>query len=35
VRGAIASTRASCSGPWLDPARLHHLLAQPLQLQLE
>lgn len=35
VRGAIAFIRTSCAGPWLDPARMRHLLAQPLQLQLE
>ncbi|WP_157817397.1 transposase family protein [Candidatus Thiodictyon syntrophicum] len=35
VRGAIAFIRASCAGPWLDPARMRRLLAQPLQLQLE
>ena len=35
VRGAIAFIRASCAGPWLDPARMRPLLAQPLQLQLE
>jgi hypothetical protein len=35
VRGAIAFIRASCAAPWLDPARMRRLLAQPLQLQLE
>ena len=35
VRGAIAFIRTSCAGPWLDPARMRRLLAQPLQLQLE
>jgi len=35
VRGALAFIRASCAGPWLDPTRMRHLLAQPLQLQLE
>ena len=35
VRGALAFIRASCAGPWFDPARMRHLLAQPLQLQLE
>jgi len=35
VRGALAFIRASCAGPWFDPTRMRHLLAQPLQLQLE
>jgi hypothetical protein len=35
VRGAIAFIRTSCAGPWLDPARMRYLMAQPLQLQLE
>jgi hypothetical protein len=35
MRGAIAFIRAFCAGPWLDPARMRRLLAQPLQLQLE
>jgi hypothetical protein len=35
VRGAIAFIRTSCAAPWLDPARMRRLLAQPLQLQLE
>ncbi len=35
VRSAIAFIRATCAAPWLDPARMRGLLAQPLQLQLE
>ena len=35
VRGAIAFIRTSCAAPWLDPARMRRLLAQPLPLQLE
>ena len=35
VRGASAFNRTSCAAPWLDPARMRRLLAQPLQLQLE
>jgi hypothetical protein len=34
VRGAIAFIRTSCAGPWLDPARMHALLAKPFLLQL-
>ena len=35
VRGAIAFIRNSCAAPWLDPARMRGLLAQPFLLQLE
>jgi hypothetical protein len=35
VRGAIAFIRNSCAAPWLDPARMRVLLAQPFLLQLE
>jgi hypothetical protein len=35
VRGAIAFIRSSCSAPWLDPARMRVLLAEPFLLQLE
>lgn len=35
VRGAIRFIRSSCAAPWLDPARMHVLLAEPFLLQLE
>ena len=35
VRGAIAFIRNSCAAPWLDPARMRRLLAEPFLLQLE
>jgi hypothetical protein len=35
VRGAIAFIRNSCAAPWLDPARMRVLLAEPFLLQLE
>jgi hypothetical protein len=35
VRGAIAFIRSSCAAPWLDPARIRVLLAEPFLLQLE
>jgi len=35
VRGAIDFIRNSCAAPWLDPARMRVLLAQPFLLQLE
>jgi hypothetical protein len=35
VRGAIAFIRSSCAAPWLDPARMRVLLAEPFLLQLE
>ncbi len=35
VRGAIAFIRSSCAAPWLDPARIRLLLAEPFLLQLE
>jgi len=34
VRGAIAFIRNSCAAPWLDPARMRVLLAEPFLLQL-
>ncbi len=35
VRGAIAFIRSSYAAPWLDPARMRLLLAEPFLLQLE
>lgn len=35
VRGAIRFIRNSCAAPWLDPARMRVLLAEPFLLQLE
>jgi len=35
VRGARAFIGSSCAAPWLDPARMRLLLAEPLHLQLE
>jgi hypothetical protein len=35
VRGAIAFIRSSCAAPWLDPAYMRVLLAEPFLLQLE
>jgi hypothetical protein len=35
VRGAIRFIRSSCAAPWLDPARMRVLLAEPFLLQLE
>ena len=35
IRGAIAFIRSSCAAPWLGPARMRVLLAEPFLLQLE
>jgi hypothetical protein len=35
VRGAIAFIRSSCAAPWLDPARMRRLLAEPLHIHLD
>jgi hypothetical protein len=34
-RGLIQLLRETCSGPWLDAARIQRLLASPCQLRLE
>lgn len=34
-RGLIQLLRETCSGPWLDPARIQRLLASPCQMRLE
>jgi len=35
VRGALRCIRDSCAAPWLDPARMRVVLAEPFLLQLE
>jgi hypothetical protein len=35
ARGTIAFIRSPCAAPWLDPARIRALLANPFLLQLE
>jgi hypothetical protein len=35
VRGALRFIRDSCAAPWLDPARMRVLLAEPFLLQLD
>jgi len=34
-RGLIEFLRQTCSGPWLDAARIERLLASPYQMRLE
>jgi hypothetical protein len=35
LRGLIQFLRETCSGPWLEAARIEHLIATPCQMRLE